>query len=91
MFNERATYQTYYSENPDDVDITPVELDAWNEVLESFEEPIRGELDAYGIPDTILHRSNVLVLAFLFRQGSVVDRVQRATYFYDATGLKDLG
>lgn len=90
-FNERATYQTYYSENPDDVAITPVELADWVEAIENFAEPIRHELALLGVPDSEVHMSNVLVLAFLYRHGTVQDRVQRAVWFYDQTGLKDMG
>ena len=88
-FSERAIYETYFSskQNPS---ISHPQLDAWILGMEQFAPAIVGELNTAGIPVTERHRSNVLVLLFLFRQGTVLSRIQTAVAFYDQTGLKDI-
>lgn len=88
-YSERAIYETYYANNQDP-NVTHPQLDAWTASAERLAPDISAELTGAGIPDTTRHRSNILVLIFLFRQGTVTSRIQTAVAFYDQTGLKDI-
>ena len=85
-FNEWAAYATYYSENPTKDPNAGGAIVQWITQIEDFAPFIEEALGGEGIPASETNVSNSLVLAFLFRNGTLATRCRMAVKYLKRSG-----